>query len=93
MTNLLATLRESASDLFNVGIVAGTIALGALAPATATPAPVHVHNGFSCVRPYFSEGYTDKGGTFRKTKEFTAYLPCHETYPVDKNGYLVFPEA
>jgi hypothetical protein len=89
------TFNETLSNLLNAAVVAGTVAFAALAP-TATPAsvPPHriEHTGFNCVRPFFHDVVTIGTSPYAK-KVFGGFLPCHETYPVDKDGFLDFPEA
>lgn len=81
-------------------LVAGTVlasaavyAEGAPAPDTAPIVSTQEHNGFACVRPSFAEVWTTDNGTPHWEKRFAGYRLCHEQLPVDKDGYLVFPEA
>jgi hypothetical protein len=85
------TLREVLSNLANAAVVAGTLATAAF--ATPSPTAYVQHNGFSCVRPSYVETFTVDDNGPHTTKEFAGYRLCHEQLPVDKNGYLLFPEA
>lgn len=80
------------SAFLNGTLVAGVLTAAALAAEGGATAAPH-YNAFSCVRPVFTETATFKNGSFVKSRAFVGYLPCHETYETDKNGFMAFPEA
>jgi hypothetical protein len=45
------------------------------------------------VRPFFHETVMLGSGSPHVEKTLGGFLPCREMFPVDKDGYLVFPEA
>lgn len=88
---MLRILAELIAPVTNGAMVVGVTVLTLMGAATA-PAKVE-HNGFACVRPHFTTGIVIRGGTPTMVREFAGFLPCHETYEEDKNGFMAFPEA
>lgn len=88
-------MRTVSTLIANLTNAAFAVGLAGLAVAAEETAPSLQHyNAFSCVRPVYEDAVTVVDhDSLKLERVFKGYLPCHETYETDKNGFMIFPEA
>jgi hypothetical protein len=85
---------EVLCNLGNAAVVIGIVAMTAVGAVAETPVTPAHYDSFSCVRPVYATSMVIRGGTPQIVREWTGFVPCHESYESDhQTGLMIFPEA